>query len=131
MFWRQRSRLVWLKEGDKNSRFFHLSTMKHRAANRISGIKKGRFFLRKIRILPKRLLGISLPSFLKRPIWVIRTNLIFLKPSLQWLMIVRIGPLWLSLIWRKSRRLFSLCLLRKPLAQMVFLLFSSRCNGKS
>ena len=41
MFWRQRSRSVWLKEGDKNSRLFHLSTMKHRVANRISGIKKG------------------------------------------------------------------------------------------
>ena len=41
MLWRQRSRSVWLKEGDKNSRFFHLSTMKHRVANIISQIKKG------------------------------------------------------------------------------------------
>ena len=31
---------MWLKEGDKNSIFFHLSTMKHRIINRISGIKR-------------------------------------------------------------------------------------------
>lgn len=41
MFWRQRSRSVWLEEWDKNSKFFHLSTMKLRATNRICEIKKG------------------------------------------------------------------------------------------
>ena len=41
MFWRQRSRLMWMKERDKNTRFFHLSTMKHKTANKVSGINKG------------------------------------------------------------------------------------------
>lgn len=35
-FWRQRSKALFLKEGDKNTCFFHLTTLKHRAANRIS-----------------------------------------------------------------------------------------------
>ncbi|XP_059073804.1 uncharacterized protein LOC131874442 [Cryptomeria japonica] len=34
-FWRQRSRALWLKDGDKNTRLFHISTLKHRTANRI------------------------------------------------------------------------------------------------
>ena len=40
-FWRQRSRITWLKEGDRNTKLFHLSTLKHRAGNRISSIRKG------------------------------------------------------------------------------------------
>ena len=40
IYWKQRSRLVWLKEGDKNTRFFHLSTMKHRAKTRIYKLMK-------------------------------------------------------------------------------------------
>ena len=46
MFWRQRFRSVWLEEGDKNSRFFHLSTMKHTTANKICEIKKGNDIIR-------------------------------------------------------------------------------------
>lgn len=34
-FWKQRSRCIWLMEGDKNTRFFHMSTIKHKASNRI------------------------------------------------------------------------------------------------
>lgn len=34
-YWKQRSRVVWLKSGDKNTKFFHMTTMKHRATNRI------------------------------------------------------------------------------------------------
>lgn len=37
-FWRQRSRIKWLKEGDRNSKFFHLTTLKHRPSNRIIGL---------------------------------------------------------------------------------------------
>ncbi|XP_059066199.1 uncharacterized protein LOC131857544 [Cryptomeria japonica] len=39
-FWRQRSRALWLKDGDKNTRFFHISTLKHRATNRIDHLMK-------------------------------------------------------------------------------------------
>ena len=41
IYWRQRSRLLWLSEGDKNTKFFHLSTLKHRAKTHISHLKKG------------------------------------------------------------------------------------------
>eukprot|EP00253_Pinus_taeda_P010040 PITA_10040 len=39
IFWRQKSRVQWPKEGDHNTRFFHKSTMANRAHNRISSIK--------------------------------------------------------------------------------------------
>ena len=34
-YWKQRSRIEWLRAGDKNSRFFHLSTIKRRHQNAI------------------------------------------------------------------------------------------------
>ena len=46
-FWRQRSRINWLKDGDQNTKFFHLTTLKHRANNKIYGIKKGQDLLTK------------------------------------------------------------------------------------
>ena len=42
IFWRQKSRIQWLKEGERNTRFFHRSTMANRAHNRISMIKNER-----------------------------------------------------------------------------------------
>lgn len=41
-FWRQRSRSIWLEEGDRNTKVFHLTMMKHRAKNRISILSRGR-----------------------------------------------------------------------------------------
>lgn len=35
MYWHQRSRIKWLQLGDKNSRFFHLSTIHRRQRNQI------------------------------------------------------------------------------------------------
>ena len=46
-FWRQRSRVKWLKDEDQNTKFFHLTTLKHRANNRILGLKKGQEVLTK------------------------------------------------------------------------------------
>ncbi|KAG5545231.1 hypothetical protein RHGRI_017638 [Rhododendron griersonianum] len=39
MFWHQRSRVNWLKMGDKNTRFFHLSTIHRRQRNQVAKLK--------------------------------------------------------------------------------------------
>lgn len=46
-FWRQRSIINWLKEGDQKIRFFHLSTLKHRDNKKNFGLKKGHNLLTK------------------------------------------------------------------------------------
>lgn len=38
--WKQKSRVAWLKEGDKNTNFFKLTIISRRSYNRISKIKK-------------------------------------------------------------------------------------------
>ena len=38
--WRQKSRELWLKLSDKNSKFFHLSTIIYRQSNNIDALKK-------------------------------------------------------------------------------------------
>ena len=39
--WRQRSRVTWLKEGDRNTNFFHKTANAHRRANTIDKLKVG------------------------------------------------------------------------------------------
>eukprot|EP00253_Pinus_taeda_P014407 PITA_14407 len=39
IFWRQKSRVQWLKEGERNTKFFHRTTMANRAHNNISSIQ--------------------------------------------------------------------------------------------
>ncbi|XP_021828885.1 uncharacterized protein LOC110769256, partial [Prunus avium] len=39
MFWRQKSRVKWLQEGDRNTKFFHLSTIIRRRRNKIDRLK--------------------------------------------------------------------------------------------
>ncbi|KAK3221019.1 hypothetical protein Dsin_014989 [Dipteronia sinensis] len=40
VFWQQQSRNCWLKEGDRNTNFFHLSTMVRWRRNKLEGLKK-------------------------------------------------------------------------------------------
>ena len=40
MLWRQKSRVQWLQQGERNTSFFHKSTIQHRAWNRILSLKK-------------------------------------------------------------------------------------------
>lgn len=37
--WRQRSKVFWLKEGDKNTRFFHSAATSHHKKNSIMHLK--------------------------------------------------------------------------------------------
>lgn len=39
IFWAQKSKINWLKWGDRNSRFFHISTMAKRQQNRITALQ--------------------------------------------------------------------------------------------
>lgn len=38
LYWQQKSKDKWLKEGDKNTKFFHLTTLLRRRRNKIEGL---------------------------------------------------------------------------------------------
>lgn len=44
VLWRQKSRVLWLKEGDKNYNFFHQMANVKKRSNFISRIRRGQGF---------------------------------------------------------------------------------------
>ena len=44
--WRQKSREIWLKEGDRNIKFFHKMANSHRKKNEMAGLKLDRIWHR-------------------------------------------------------------------------------------
>ena len=39
ILWKQKSRIQWIKEGERNTKFFHRSDMDYRCSNRITKIQ--------------------------------------------------------------------------------------------
>lgn len=39
-YWHQKSKEIWLVDGDKNTKYFHISTKQRRERNRISKLKE-------------------------------------------------------------------------------------------
>lgn len=39
LYWKQKSRVLWLRNGDRNTRYFHAKTKQRRARNRITRLK--------------------------------------------------------------------------------------------
>lgn len=39
LYWKQKSRVLWLRDGDRNTRYFHAKTKQRRARNRITQLK--------------------------------------------------------------------------------------------
>ncbi|XP_048623656.1 uncharacterized protein LOC125592497 [Brassica napus] len=40
LYWKQKSRATWLREGDQNTKFFHATTKQRRARNRVTKLRK-------------------------------------------------------------------------------------------
>lgn len=74
-FWRQRSRALYLKEGDKNTQFFHLTALKHRAVKWISRLSSNRGILTNENDIRNKALDFLATSWEKWMIWnsVIKT----------------------------------------------------------
>ena len=56
-YWWQRSRKVFLKEGDKNTKYFYQTTMKHRMENKISRSKVNEAFTEEEEDLKREAIG--------------------------------------------------------------------------
>ena len=51
VYWKQRARIDWLKEGDRNTRFFHLKALERKTRNRINGLLTAMEFGKRILVV--------------------------------------------------------------------------------
>lgn len=61
LLWKQKSRVQWLKHGERNTSFFHKSTIQHRAINRILSLTK----VDGVRVFTREQIGSELNSYFR------------------------------------------------------------------
>ena len=66
MNWRQKSREVWLKEGDRNTRFFHRMANAHRRRNNVDQIRVNGVWYSEENVISERIVN-AFRSLLSNP----------------------------------------------------------------
>ncbi|KAA8542972.1 hypothetical protein F0562_021534 [Nyssa sinensis] len=76
-FGSKKSRLQWLKEGDRNAAFFHATTVQHRQRNKTFGLEDSSGYGRAWSTLERHDAYIQLASFILWNLWKARNAQVF------------------------------------------------------